>query len=251
MDYCRVDLCICGGLTEAKKVAGWCETHYIEQAPHNPLGPGVDRGLPALRPLHARCSPCRSSPGGRRCSTDVVQTDMRLEGGNLYSGGITRPGRRTRRGGGRGLPVPDARPADLAPRGQLGVGLVAALSPSARAARVACGTPGRGARAPAPPPPGPAAGRAGTAGPAARPGSRPGRAARRCRSAARARRPGAARPPGRPATNRSGSANTAGSRSAPDSETVTRSPACDVGSADLDVRGGAAVNDGGGRLQPQ
>ena len=39
MDYCRVDLCIAGGLTEAKKIAAWCETHYIHLAPHNPLGP--------------------------------------------------------------------------------------------------------------------------------------------------------------------------------------------------------------------
>lgn len=39
LDYCRVDLCIAGGLTEAKKIAGWCETHYIHLAPHNPLGP--------------------------------------------------------------------------------------------------------------------------------------------------------------------------------------------------------------------
>ncbi|MCZ6632620.1 MAG: galactonate dehydratase [bacterium] len=39
MDYCRVDLCIAGGLTEAKKIAGWCETHYIYLVPHNPLGP--------------------------------------------------------------------------------------------------------------------------------------------------------------------------------------------------------------------
>ena len=38
-DYCRVDLCIAGGLTEARKIAGWCETHYIALAPHNPLGP--------------------------------------------------------------------------------------------------------------------------------------------------------------------------------------------------------------------
>lgn len=37
--YCRVDLCICGGITESRKVAGWCETHYIPLAPHNPLGP--------------------------------------------------------------------------------------------------------------------------------------------------------------------------------------------------------------------
>lgn len=39
MDYCRVDLCIAGGLTEARKIAGWCEAHYIALAPHNPLGP--------------------------------------------------------------------------------------------------------------------------------------------------------------------------------------------------------------------
>ncbi len=39
MDYCRIDICIAGGLTEAKKVAGWCETHYIKLATHNPLGP--------------------------------------------------------------------------------------------------------------------------------------------------------------------------------------------------------------------
>ncbi len=39
IDYCRMDLCIVGGITEALKVAGWCETHYIKLALHNPLGP--------------------------------------------------------------------------------------------------------------------------------------------------------------------------------------------------------------------
>jgi L-alanine-DL-glutamate epimerase-like enolase superfamily enzyme len=39
IDFCRVDLCIVGGLTEARKVAGWCETHQIRLATHNPLGP--------------------------------------------------------------------------------------------------------------------------------------------------------------------------------------------------------------------
>lgn len=38
-DYARIDPCIAGGLTEARKIAGWCETHYIYLAPHNPLGP--------------------------------------------------------------------------------------------------------------------------------------------------------------------------------------------------------------------
>jgi L-alanine-DL-glutamate epimerase-like enolase superfamily enzyme len=39
IDYARVDLCIAGGFTEATKIAGWCETHYIKLAVHNPLGP--------------------------------------------------------------------------------------------------------------------------------------------------------------------------------------------------------------------
>ena len=37
--YARIDLCIVGGLTEALKITHWCETHYIDIVPHNPLGP--------------------------------------------------------------------------------------------------------------------------------------------------------------------------------------------------------------------
>lgn len=39
IDYARIDLCLIGGISEAKKIAGWCETHYIKLAVHNPLGP--------------------------------------------------------------------------------------------------------------------------------------------------------------------------------------------------------------------
>ena len=39
IDYARIDLCIVGGLTEALKITHWCETHYIDIVPHNPLGP--------------------------------------------------------------------------------------------------------------------------------------------------------------------------------------------------------------------
>jgi galactonate dehydratase len=86
IDYCRVDLCICGGLTESRKIAGWCETHYIEQVPHNPLGPvstaaclhfDLSTPLFAVQELTWR-------PG---VLDGVVRTDMQLEGGNLYSGG--------------------------------------------------------------------------------------------------------------------------------------------------------------------
>ncbi len=37
--YMRLDICNIGGFTEAMKVAGWCEAHYIDLMPHNPLGP--------------------------------------------------------------------------------------------------------------------------------------------------------------------------------------------------------------------
>ena len=39
IDYARIDLCIVGGLTETLKITHWAETHYIDLAPHNPLGP--------------------------------------------------------------------------------------------------------------------------------------------------------------------------------------------------------------------
>ena len=39
LNYARIDVSNVGGLTESKKVAGWCETHYIDIMPHNPLGP--------------------------------------------------------------------------------------------------------------------------------------------------------------------------------------------------------------------
>ena len=38
-NYARVDICNVGGFTESMKVAGWCEPHYIDLMPHNPLGP--------------------------------------------------------------------------------------------------------------------------------------------------------------------------------------------------------------------
>ncbi len=39
VNFARVDVSCIGGLTEAKKVSGWCEAHYIDMMPHNPIGP--------------------------------------------------------------------------------------------------------------------------------------------------------------------------------------------------------------------
>ena len=86
MDYCRVDLCICGGLTEARKIAGWCETHYIEQAPHNPLGP-VSTAACLHFDLSTPLFAVQELTWRPEIIADIVRTDMRLEGGKLYSGG--------------------------------------------------------------------------------------------------------------------------------------------------------------------
>jgi galactonate dehydratase len=37
-DLVRLDICNVGGFTEAMKVAGWAEAHYMDLMPHNPLG---------------------------------------------------------------------------------------------------------------------------------------------------------------------------------------------------------------------
>ena len=39
IDYARIDPTVGAGITECKKIAGWCETHYINLVPHNPNGP--------------------------------------------------------------------------------------------------------------------------------------------------------------------------------------------------------------------
>ncbi len=38
-NFVRLDICNVGGFTEALKIAGWAEAHYIDLMPHNPLGP--------------------------------------------------------------------------------------------------------------------------------------------------------------------------------------------------------------------
>ncbi|HET9653682.1 MAG TPA: mandelate racemase/muconate lactonizing enzyme family protein [Usitatibacter sp.] len=39
VEFARVDLCLCGGITGARKVAAIAEAHNVEVVPHNPLSP--------------------------------------------------------------------------------------------------------------------------------------------------------------------------------------------------------------------
>ena len=90
IDYARIDLCIVGGLTEAWKIAGWCETHYIKLATHNPLGPISSAACLQLNlasPLVGVQEQPRK-PG--TMLTDVVPVQPEWEDGYLLA--PTRPG---------------------------------------------------------------------------------------------------------------------------------------------------------------
>ena len=90
IDYARVDLCIVGGFTEAKKIAGWCETHSINLAVHNPLGPV---STAACLQLNLACPNVGVQEQPRRPGTlltDVVPVQPEWEDGYLLP--PTRPG---------------------------------------------------------------------------------------------------------------------------------------------------------------
>ena len=54
IDYARADLGLVGGITEGKKIAAMCETHYIDTALHNPLGPCEHRRQRATGHVHSQ-----------------------------------------------------------------------------------------------------------------------------------------------------------------------------------------------------
>jgi galactonate dehydratase len=90
IDYCRVDLCIVGGLTEARKIAGWCETHAIKLVTHNPLGPV---STAACLHLNLACPNVAVQEQPRRPGTwltDVVPVQVDWQDGYLLP--PTRPG---------------------------------------------------------------------------------------------------------------------------------------------------------------
>ena len=92
MDYCRVDVTNVGGLTEAQKIANWCETHYIPLTPHNPGSLGA---VATAASLHL----CLASPNvevlelGSAPMTvqqELFPTQVPYESGSLYP--TNRPG---------------------------------------------------------------------------------------------------------------------------------------------------------------
>jgi len=81
-NYARIDVCNVGGFTEAMKVAGWCEAHYIDLMPHNPLGPVSTAAcvhLGAAAPNFAWLEE-RSPEPGFDFSSEVFPMQPKLEG---------------------------------------------------------------------------------------------------------------------------------------------------------------------------
>ena len=123
-DFVRVDICNVGGFTEAMKVAGWAEAHYLDLMPHNPLGPictaatghlctavrehGVDGDPPVARPRTSASTTRELFPvqpvidGPRLIVTDAPGLGVEVDESKLE------------RGAGR-----DVEPAAAAPSGRV------------------------------------------------------------------------------------------------------------------------------------
>ena len=69
----RLDRCNVGGFTEAMKVAGWSEAHYVDLMPHNPLGP-----ICTAATIHMSAA-----------VANFAWLECRVNPGDLYGGGQT------------------------------------------------------------------------------------------------------------------------------------------------------------------
>lgn len=93
-NFVRLDVCNVGGFTEAMKVAGWAEAHYIDLMPHNPLGPvctaasvHLGAAAPNFAWLEARVSPTEKMA---EWPEEVFPAQPRIEGASFPVG--TEPG---------------------------------------------------------------------------------------------------------------------------------------------------------------
>ncbi|MEN9938526.1 MAG: hypothetical protein RLZZ387_5105 [Chloroflexota bacterium] len=86
-NHARIDVCNVGGLTESMKVAGWCEAHYIDMMPHNPLGPictaatvHFGAAVPNFSWLELRTTP---GEAWRGADDAIFPSQLRLEGTSI------------------------------------------------------------------------------------------------------------------------------------------------------------------------
>jgi galactonate dehydratase len=78
IDYARVDICNAAGLTEARKIAGMAETHYIKMLPHNPLGPICTAACLHFQLAVSNCGPQEVLFPPAKSLPDVFQCDFEM-----------------------------------------------------------------------------------------------------------------------------------------------------------------------------
>jgi galactonate dehydratase len=84
VQYVRPDVCMCGGITGAKKIAALAEANYVGVVPHNPLGPVSTAACLQL----AACIPnfaLQEYPLGEDVppKSEIVKQPLKREGGYL------------------------------------------------------------------------------------------------------------------------------------------------------------------------
>src|SRR5215210_1051560 len=84
VQYVRPDLCLCGGITGAKKIAALAEAHHVGVVPHNPLSPVSTAACIQL----AACIPnfaLQEYPIGEDLppKSEIVKSALKLEKGYL------------------------------------------------------------------------------------------------------------------------------------------------------------------------
>jgi galactonate dehydratase len=89
LSFARLDVCNVGGLTEAMKVAGWCEAHYVDLMPHNPLGPvctAASAHLASAVPNVAWLEIFETAPGtqGEFYDREIYSVQPEIAGDRLY-----------------------------------------------------------------------------------------------------------------------------------------------------------------------
>jgi L-alanine-DL-glutamate epimerase-like enolase superfamily enzyme len=89
-DYARIDLCLAGGITEAKKIAAMAEAHHIKLATHNPIGPVASA---ACLHLNLACPNVGVQEQPRRPGTTLIDVfPMQVEWRDGYLLPPSRPG---------------------------------------------------------------------------------------------------------------------------------------------------------------
>ncbi len=84
IDQARFDICIGGGITEGKKIAAMCETHFIDVAVHNPVGPVSTAASLHFNLSIPNCSVMELPKRPGETMPEVFKSSFKWHDGDLY-----------------------------------------------------------------------------------------------------------------------------------------------------------------------